>query len=98
MNNYLNLLGLAARARKVVTGETVISKIRSKEAYLVLVASDASDNTKKKISDKCISYEIDYIITSNIEELSTAIGKRNRVAIGIVDKGFASKIKEKIGG
>lgn len=48
MNNYLNTLGLAARARKIVTGETLITKIRSNEVEFVIIASDASDNTKKR--------------------------------------------------
>ncbi len=48
MNNYLNTLGLAARARKIITGETLITKIRNNEVEFVIIASDASDNTKKK--------------------------------------------------
>lgn len=98
MNNCLNTLGLAARARKVVTGETLIAKIRSNEVQFVIIASDASDNSKKKITDKCTSYKIDYVITSSIDELSSAIGKKNRVAVGIQDAGFAKILKEKIGG
>ena len=62
MNNYLNTLGLAARARKIVTGETLITKIRSNEVEFVIIASDASDNTKKKITDKCTSYKVEYVI------------------------------------
>lgn len=98
MNNYLNTIGLACRARKVVTGETLITKIRSQEVDFVIIATDASDNTKKKITDKCTSYNIDYVIASTISELSKAIGKNNRVAIGIQDRGFAKNLKEKIGG
>ena len=41
---------------------------------------------------------MDYIITSNIDELSKAVGKNNRVALGIQDAGFAKNLKEKIGG
>ena len=48
MNNYLNTLGLAARARKIITGETLITKIRNNEVEFVIIASDASDNTKKR--------------------------------------------------
>ena len=48
MNNYLNILGLAARARKIITGETLITKIRNNEVEFVIIASDASDNTKKR--------------------------------------------------
>lgn len=98
MNNYLNTLGLAARARKIVTGETLITKIRSDEVDFVIIASDASDNAKKKITDKCTSYKIDYVIASTTDELSKAIGKKNRVAVGIQDAGFAKILKEKIGG
>lgn len=98
MNSYLNTLGLAARARKIVTGETLITKIRSNEVDFVIIASDASDNSKKKITDKCSSYKVDYVIASTIEELSSAIGKKNRVALGIQDAGFARLLKEKIGG
>lgn len=98
MNNYLNTLGLASRARKIVTGEILINKIRTNEVFFVIIATDASDNTKKKITDKCTSYKVDYVITSNISELSKAVGKNNRVALGIQDIGFAKKLKEKIGG
>ena len=98
MNNYLSTLGLATRARKVVTGETLITKIRSNEVDFVIIASDASDNSKKKITDKCTSYHIDYVICSTIDELSKALGKKNRVAVGIQDAGFAKLLKEKIGG
>lgn len=98
MNNFLNTLGLASRARKIVTGETLINKIRSNEVYFVIIAADASDNTKKKLTDKCTSYNVDYTIASNINELSKAVGKNNRVALGIQDAGFAKNLKEKIGG
>lgn len=98
MNSYLNTLGLAARARKVVTGETLITKIRSNEIEFVIVAHDASDNSKKKITDKCKSYNVDYVIAGTISELSNAIGKKNRVAVGIQDAGFTKILKEKIGG
>ena len=44
---YLNILGLANAARKIVTGETLIKKIRAKKVSLVLIAENASENTKK---------------------------------------------------
>ena len=50
----LQLLGLAARARKTISGEElVIKEIRNGKAKLVFLASDASANTTKKIQDKC---------------------------------------------
>ena len=98
MNNFLNLLGLANRAHKIVTGEILIKKIRNNEINLVIIASDASDNTKKRFIDKCTSYDVEYILASNRKELSNAIGKNNRVALGIQDVGLAKSLKEKIGG
>lgn len=50
MSNYLNLLGLANRARKLVHGEgTIVEGIRNKQVKLVLIAEDATDNTTKEI-------------------------------------------------
>ena len=54
MNNRLSLLGLAARAGKVVSGEFAVEKsVKSGKTFLVLVAEDASANTKKNFSDMC---------------------------------------------
>lgn len=98
-NSYLNILGLANSARKIVSGETLLKNIRNKKVNLVLIAADASNNTKKKITDKCHYYDVQYyIIDVESDVLSKAIGKENRVAVGIIDRGFTKKIKEIIGG
>ena len=93
---YLNLLGLANVAKGIVSGETLIKSIAANETKLVVIASA---NTKKKITDKCHFYHVDYfIVDENIETISKAVGKNNRVALGITNQGFAKKIKELIGG
>ena len=95
---YLNLLGLANVAKGIVSGETLIKSIAANETKLVVIANDASVN-KKKITDKCHFYHVDYfIVDENIETISKAVGKNNRVALGITNQGFAKKIKELIGG
>lgn len=97
--SYLNILGLANAARKVITGETLLKSIKSNKISLVLIAANASENTKKKITDKCHYYHIQYyIVDEESDILGKAIGKENRVAVGIADRGFAKKIKEIIGG
>ncbi len=88
----MQLLGLAARARKLATGELVLANIRSKQAKLVIIAQDASDNTKKKYQDKCSFYEIPYIFVESSVDLSHAIGQTNRMVVAVLDAGFASKI------
>ncbi len=97
-NKVEQMLGLATCARKVATGETVLTKIRNNEASLVIIANDASDNTKKKLVDKCTFYNVEYRFFGDIDTISRATGKNNRVALAILDRGFSKKIKEIIGG
>ena len=53
-NKFLGMLGLAKRAGKVQTGEDICSKaVKSGVSKLIIVACDASDNTKKSITDSC---------------------------------------------
>ena len=93
-----SLLGLAMRGRKLATGESALKSIQSGKAHLVLIASDASDNTKKKYIDKCTYYQVDYYIAVTSEELSNSVGKVNRMAIVVLDAGFAKSMKSKLGG
>ncbi|MFD2638315.1 L7Ae/L30e/S12e/Gadd45 family ribosomal protein [Piscibacillus salipiscarius] len=97
MSQYLNLLGLAQRAGKISLGEdNILNDIRSNQATLVLIASDASSNTRKKLTDKCHSYQIPYRIVGNREEISHALGKYDRVAAAIKDEGFTKKFLQLI--
>lgn len=91
------MLGLCTRARQLVSGETVIDAIRKKQAYLVLYASDASENTKKRIRDKARFYDVEAIEVEDSDRLSIAIGKSGRVSVAILNEGLAKKIKEKLG-
>ena len=93
-----SLLGLCSRARKLSSGSILINDIRSHKVNFVIIANDASENTKKKISDKCKYYHVEYVIGGDVDSMSSAVGKNNRVALGIMDKGFADKIKSKLGG
>lgn len=92
-NKALSRLGLATRAGKLVSGEEVVMKaIRSGDAKLVLLAEDASDNTRKKIQDKCNSYRVPLLIGFTRFELGAAVGKPERVLFAITDRGFADML------
>ncbi len=94
MANWTGLLGLASRARKLISGEEfVISNIRNGQAYLVLIASDASENTMKKITDKCGSYNVPYRVVEDRYILGATIGKDARVVVAVTDRGFAKKLQ-----
>ncbi|RKL69035.1 hypothetical protein CR203_03065 [Salipaludibacillus neizhouensis] len=95
--SWVNLLGLMQRARKIVTGEELVVKaIQKKRVVFVIIAADASDNTKKKVTDKCHYYEIPYIFFEDRYVIGQAIGKAERVTVGLVDKGFANKFRSLI--
>ncbi len=92
-----NLLGLATCSRNLVSGESVLISIKNKSACLVIICEDASENTRKKLIDKCTFYNVDYVIFGSSDKMSKSIGKNNRKAVSITNKNFAKKIKEKIG-
>lgn len=89
----VNFLGLAMRAGKVKTGESVIiNEIKKHKIQLVIIAEDASENTKKVIQNKCESYHISFRIFGTRSELGQALGKAERVNVGVTDLGFAKKL------
>ncbi|MDR7236290.1 YlxQ family RNA-binding protein [Neobacillus drentensis] len=92
-NQWMSLLGLANRARKIISGEELtVKQIQSGKAFLILLSADASANTTKKITDKCNSYEVPYKIVENRHLLGQAIGKEARVVVAVLDDGFAKKM------
>jgi ribosomal protein L7Ae-like RNA K-turn-binding protein len=87
------MLGLATKAGKVVSGEFATEKaVKTQQAYIVLVAEDASDNTKKLFRDKCSFYEVPIVICSSKEELGHAIGKASRASVAVTEQGLAMQI------
>ena len=89
------MLGLAQRAGKVASGEFSTEKaVKSKKAFLVVVASDASDNTKKMFSDMCTFYKVPIIFYSDKVSLGHAIGKEFRASLAVLDEGFGKQIQK----
>ncbi|WP_338148663.1 YlxQ family RNA-binding protein [Brevibacillus humidisoli] len=88
------MLGLTMRARKLISGEdSVIDAVRSGKARLVLLASDASANTAKKVTDKCRYYEVPCHTASDRYQLGRAIGKEARVVLAVTDDNLADRIR-----
>jgi ribosomal protein L7Ae-like RNA K-turn-binding protein len=93
VNKIEQFLGLAAKARKIVTGEELVVKaVTGKQVQLVILAADASENTKKKLTDKCRSYDIPFRLYADRFRLGHCIGKEQRVVIGVKDSGFAQAL------
>jgi len=96
MDSWLNTLSLAQKAQKVVYGKKVLETIRANKAYLVLVASDASDNTKKQMFDKSSFYQIACFEVTDSKMLSNAVGKVGRMYLALTDENFAKMIIKKL--
>ena len=86
-------IGLAMRAGKVVSGDdTTLKELKKGKLSLVIVADDASDNTKKLFKDKSSYRKVNCVEISTKSGLGISIGKDSRAVIGIKDIGFANKI------
>lgn len=96
-NSIFSLLGLATKSGNLVSGEFMTEKtVKSFRAALVIVAEDASDNTKKMFQNMCEFYEVPIHIFGTKEELGHAMGKEMRASLAITDEGFAKSINKKL--
>lgn len=93
MRKIYSLLGLCKRAGKIAGGEVAtIEAIRGKKAFLVIVAEDASANTKKKFHNSAAFYEIPIIEFGTKSDLGRAIGEEIRAVLAVTESGFAKKL------
>lgn len=93
VDKALSALGMAMRAGKLATGDEIVLKaVRAGKAKLVIIAGDASDNTKKKFKDKCTSYDVPLMEVYDRVSLGRAIGKAERVVLAVTDVQFAGLI------
>lgn len=89
------MIGMAMKAGKVASGEFATEKaVKTGKAYMVIVASDSSDNAKKNFSDMCSYYNVPIYFFSDKEELGHAIGKQFRASLAILDEGLKNTIEK----
>lgn len=96
-DRWLQLLGLATKAGKTVSGEWAVEQaIRKQQVYLTIVAMDASDNTKKHFSDMCAYRQIPVRFAGTKEMLGKCMGKHERASVGVLDQGFADTLLREV--
>lgn len=94
-NKMLSLVGLATKAGKTVSGEFMTEReVKSGRAALVIVADDASDNTKKKFRNMCEFNKVPIYFYGDKDTLGHAMGKEFRASLAILDVGFAKGIRK----
>lgn len=94
-NKVLSLIGLATKAGKTASGEFLTEReVKSGKAALVIVAGDASENTKKRFRNMCDYYKVPIYFYEDKDTLGHAMGKQFRASLAVLDEGFAKGIRK----
>ncbi|MBD3948866.1 ribosomal L7Ae/L30e/S12e/Gadd45 family protein [Tuanshanicoccus lijuaniae] len=84
----LNLLGLAMRARQLVSGDELVEKaVKNGSVKLVVCAKDASVATLERYSGFCQRNNIPLNTEFTRDEISHAVGK-SRTIVGLTNHGM----------
>ncbi len=100
----LSVVGLCVRAGKAVIGVEMICETLKKRGIkenaqdvIIIEASDTSDNTHKRVSDRCAYYKARHIrIGSDCLSLGRAVGKSAVGAVMINDESFCRAIDKQL--
>lgn len=98
MNNILSMLGLAKKAGRVEIGEEPVgAAARARDARLILLASDAADNTLRRArhfaeAGACLLTQI----PATKDELGSAVGRTSCAMLAVTDIGFADAVGKKL--
>ena len=97
LNRALSMVGLATKAGKTKSGEfQTENAVKDGTAQLVIVAADASDNTKKKFQNMCDFFKVPIYFYGDKDTLGHAMGKQFRASLAILDEGFAKGILKEL--
>ena len=92
-DKVLSMISLATKAGKTVSGEFSVEKaVKERKAVLVIVSSEASDNTKKMFKNMCDYYKVPLYFYGTKEALGHFIGQEFRASIAVTDAGLAGGI------
>ncbi len=96
-------LGLCVRAGKVIFGVPMICEAMRRQSpkespVLVFETSDTSENTHKRISDKCEYYQVTHIrLACDGVTLAAALGKTSSLAaVAVTDRQMAQMVEKYI--
>ena len=96
-DNVLSLISLAKKAGKIAAGEFQTEQaVKSGKACVVIVSSEASENTKKKFRNMCNFYEVPFHVYGEKEALGAAIGCEFRASLAVLDHGLAASVEKRL--
>lgn len=83
-------IGFAQKAGKLASGDSVVERLsRAGGAKLLLLDTDASENTKKKYA---LLAKASAVTLTYVRELGACIGKPSRMTAVVTDNNFANMI------
>ena len=97
-HKILSLLGLALRGNHLAVGEEPVeAAARAKDARLLLLASDAADNTRRRTvhfseAGQCLWLRLPFTKA----ELGFALGRGSCAMLALTDAGFAASLTQKL--
>jgi len=97
-NRILSLLGLALRGRHLAVGEEPVEAVaRARDARVILLASDAADNTRRRVehfadAGQCIWLRVPF----TKEELGGAVGRNATAIVAVTDIGLANAVVHRL--
>ena len=97
-NRILSLLGLALRGGNLVVGEEPVEAVaRARDARVLLLASDAADNTRRRVehfaeAGACLWLRIPFTKA----ELGRAVGRSSAAVTAVTDIGLANTIVHRL--
>lgn len=91
----LDLIGLSARARALVSGTSAVrSAVREGSVVRVVLARDGAEGQRQKLIPLLDARRVPYQVAFTREELGAASGRAPVSAIGISNPGLASRVGE----
>ena len=94
----LSLIGLCLRGRNLEVGEEPVEAVsRARDARVILLASDAAENTARRAEHfaqmgQCILVSVPF----TKEELGRAVGRESCALAGVTDVGFACAVARRL--
>jgi len=95
LNNekFYSFLGIIQKSGNLVSGyNTCIAQIKNSKCKLVIIAEDASENTRNKFLTICNSKNIEYKIYGFKENIGLSIGKSSKSVLIIKDENMSKVV------
>jgi len=92
MDKLKGMLSLAAKAGKVVSGETAVrDAIKKNKAIYLLAEKNASANTHDRMGKLSAAYDLPLLF---VEDLGSGIGHPGRTMAALCDTGFVGAVRK----